>query len=614
MTPPWGRHWRHGLWATCTLLAAGPGQAADYRLAPAGAALAPAGYITAADLQDLLLADGDRVLLDCGARYPPLRLRTRGAGTVRVEPAGPCTAGRRPVFDGRRPLGAASKAAGATVGAGRSTFTQALPVVQVFAGDQPLLRARHPASSYLLIGPQAAASGAMLPADARLDPAALAGATLVARTQEWLIETRLVGADGRSLDVPLQYPLRPKAGIFFTGKAWMLGAGPGWAHDRLAQTLTVQGAADQALSAALDEPLLQVRGSAGVVVQGLDFFGAGGHAVDVKSDGSVVLRDLAITLTGGNAVAVAGARLALVEQLRIDRCGGDGVFFAEVARAEVRDSSVRDAGLLHGAGPALAAINAHRTDAALIERNRVERAGYIGIRVGGDALVQGNRVAQSCISLADCAAIYTWRRGRDDHRPPTRVLGNLVLGVAGDASVKFGVNDYFAGIYLDEWTRRADVRGNLLIDVAQGIYLHNAFDNAVGGNLVLGPRAQPLLELVDPPVRATLGLPPAAAAASVAAPGAGATPDAQVASSGRAPAEPPNRLQGALLDLPGGLTWARVAAGDVAVLRAATARLLVIEGPPGAGPPDTGTRRCSRLLPLPDVPQLPAQVLVCPGE
>jgi hypothetical protein len=607
-----GRHLRRVLWAACTLLAAGPGLAADHRLAPAGAAAAPAGHITAADLQDLVLADGDRVLLDCGARFAPLRLRTRGAGTVRVEPAGPCTASRRPVFDGRRPLGAARSATDATAGgSGRRTFTQSQPVVQVFAGDQPLPRARHPASGYLLIGPQAAATGAMLPADARLDPTALAGATLLARTQEWLIETRQVGADGRSLDVPLQYPLRPRAGVFFTGKAWMLGAGPGWAHDRLAQTLTVQGVGDQALSAALDEPLLQVHGSAGVVVQGIDFFGAGGNAVDVKSGGSVLLRDLAITLTGGNAVAVAGARLAQVEQLRIDRCGGDGVFFAEVARAEVRESSVRDASLLHGAGPALAAINAHRTDSALIERNRVERTGYIGIRVGGDALVQGNRVAQSCLSLADCAAIYTWRRGRGDHRAPVRVLGNLVVGVAGDVSVKFGVNDYFAGIYLDEWTRQADVRGNLLIDVAQGIYLHNAFDNSVGGNLVLGPRAQPLLELVDPPVRATLGLQPAAA--SAAAPDADAAPAAQTALGMPAPAEPPNRLQGALLDLPAGLPWASIAAGDVAALRAATARLLVIEGPPGAAPPDTGTRRCSRLLPLANVPQLPAQVLLCPG-
>lgn len=582
--------------AALTLLAAWPALGADFRLAPNTGMRASAGQTEAADLERIVLVDGDQVLLDCGARYAPLQLRTRGGGTVRIAPAAPCAAGQRPVFDGRRPVGAAQAVAGTLAGqAGRRGFVQQQPVVQVFAGDQPVPRARHPASGYLIFGPQTMASATALPADARLDPAMLAGATLLARTQEWLLETRQVGADGRQLDQPLRYPLRTKAGVFFTGKAWMLGAGPGWAHDRPAQVLTVQGTGSQELSVALDEPLLQVHGSAGVVVQGVDFFGAGGNAVDVKSDRTVVLRDLAITLSGGNAVAVAGARLAQVEQLRIDRSGADGVFFAEVARAEVRDSNVQGAGLLHGASPALAAINAHRTDASVVERNRVARSGYIGIRVGGDALVQGNRVADSCISLSDCAAIYTWRRGRDDRRAPVRILGNLVLGAAGDTSVKFGVNDYFSGIYLDEWTRRTEVRGNLLVDVAQGIYLHNAFDNVVAGNVVLGARAHAVLDLVDAPIRAALGLPVAGTSADVTV----------------QPAEPANRWQDALLELPAGVTWARIAADDAVALSATDARVLVLDGAAGGRAPATGVRRCNVLLPLPTVPQLPAKVLLC---
>ena len=584
--------------AALALLATWPALGADFRLVPSTGMRASAGQTEAADLERIVLVDGDQVLLACGARYAPLRLRTRGRGTVRIAPAGPCAAGQRPVFDGRRPVGAALATAGALDGqAGRRGFVQPQPVVQVFAGDQPVPRARHPANGYLIFGSQTIASDTALPTDARLDPAMLAGATLLARTQEWWLETRQVGADGRQLDQPLRYPLRAKAGVFFTGKAWMLGAGPGWAHDRLAQVLTVQGTGSQVLSVALDEPLLQVHGSAGLEVQGVDFFGAGGNAIDVKSDRTVVLRDLAITLTGGNAVAVAGARLARVEQLHIDRSGADGVFFAEVARAEVRDCSVRNAGLLHGPGPALAAINAHRTDAAVIERNLVERSGYIGIRFSGDALVQGNRVADSCISLSDCAAIYTWRRGREDHRAPVRVLGNLVVGVAGDTSVKFGVNDYFSGIYLDEWTRRTELRGNLLLDVAQGIYLHNSFDNTVADNLVLGARAHAVLDLVDAPIRAALGQP------------AAGTPGDAAMQSALQSTEPPNRWQNALLALPVGVTWARIAADDAVALRATSARVLVLDG--AAGAPATGVRRCNLLLPLPAVPQLPAQVLLC---
>lgn len=595
---PWARLLVPVCWAL--LVCTGQASGADYLLAPVGAAPWPVGRIAPDDLARRVLADGDRVLLHCGERYAPLRLRTQGGGTVRVEPVAACPAAQPPVFDGRRPLtGGRSGTEIAAGNAGRRSFAQAEAVTQVFAGDQPLPRARHPANGYLLLDARTLASAAALPKDIAFDPTALAGATLLARTQEWLIEIRQIQADGRSFDTPLTYPLRPKAGVFFTGKAWMLGTGTGWADDRSTKTLTVQAAGTDLLSASVDGPLLQVHGSAGVAVRGVHFFAAGGNAVDIKSAGVVVVSDLVIKFAAGNAIAVAGARLAQVARVVVDACGGDGVFFAEVARAEVRDSTVLGAGLLHGAGPALAAINAHRTDAAVIERNRVARSGYIGIRVSGDALVQGNRIADSCISMSDCAAIYTWRRGRDDHRAPLRILGNLVLGAGGDTSVKFGVNDYFSGIYLDEWTRRTEVRGNLLVGVAQGIYLHNSFDNVVTGNLVLGARAHPVLELVDAPIRAALGLPAADA------------PPSAAVTAGLQHAEPPNRMQDALINLPAAVPWVRLPADDTVALRNATARLLVLDGSVSPRPLAAGARRCTVLLPLPDVPQLPAQALWC---
>ena len=174
-----------------------------------------------------------------------------------------------------------------------------------------------------------------------------------------------------------------------------------------------------------------------------------------------------------------------------------------------------------------------------------------------------------------------------------------MLGAVGDSSVKFGVNDYFSGIYLDEWTRSAEVRGNLLVGVAQGIYLHNAFDNVVAGNLVLDARAHPVLELVDAPIRAALGLP-----------GADAPLSAAVAARLQ-PAEPPNRMQDALINLPAAVSWVRLPADDTVAVRNATARLLVLDGNVSPRPPVAGARRCTVLLPLPDVPQLPAQALWC---
>ena len=142
------------LLAACALGATWPAQAANDLLAPAGAAALPAGRTTAAALLRQWLVDGDRVLLACGERHAPLRLQTRGVGNVRAEPAAPCSAGQRPVFDGRRLLGDALPPAISTAqpgAAGRSSTTQAQAVVQVFAGDVLLftgspVRATRPAA------------------------------------------------------------------------------------------------------------------------------------------------------------------------------------------------------------------------------------------------------------------------------------------------------------------------------------------------------------------------------------------------------------------------------------------------------------------------------------
>jgi hypothetical protein len=180
--------------------------------------------------------------------------------------------------------------------------------------------------------------------------------------------------------------------------------------------------------------------------------------------------------------------------------------------------------------------------------------------------------------------------------------------------VKFGVNDYFSGVYLDEWTRRAEVRGNLLLDVAQGIYLHNSFDNRVADNLVLGARAQPLLELVDPPIRATLRM-EAAAGLSTEPGRSSGVPSVRQASANDG-VELPNRLQGALVSPPLDATWMRGSISGLAAALEVDPRpaLLVVEGPPNAPVPPNLSQRCMRLFPNLEATLLPAQVLRCQGN
>ncbi len=547
---------------------------ADYALGRA--VTGGARVISAAELARTPLSGGDRILLPCRAVLGAVRIKTVGSGVVRVEPAQRCNAGERPRFDGRESVSAVHR-----VAAHRWYAQSTDEVTQVFAHDNPVPRARHPATGYVLLNQPVDGHLSQLPSDPRWNNLNLAGAAVHARTQEWWMERRLVQADGRSFSEPLRYPLRHRTGVFFTGMDWMLGAGPGWAYDHLRQRLTVEGADPAHVQIVPAQALLQIHGTASVAVRGIDLVASGGDALTVRSAGEVDISDVNIRHAAGNGIAVAGARSARVAGVTVASTGADGIFFAEVALAEVLDSRVSDAGRLHGPGPALAAVNAHRTNAAKIQRNTIERSGYIGIRVGGDAVVTSNRVVDSCLSLSDCAAIYTWRRGPDDVRAPVRIESNFVLRVSGDTSVKTSVNDYFGGVYLDEWTRHAEVRGNVLVDVGQGVYMHNSFANTAEGNLVLGARHVDTLDAVDERVRAAL---------------ASARP------------EVPNRWLPMALERGEAARWLVVPTRDQASASRGSAQVVVLEGPAADA---SLWRGCRQLLPRDGAEVLPVLVLRC---
>lgn len=480
---------RVGLCLSLLLLLTRPAAAVDYHVAGSlgrdtldGRSATVQGgsgpFATLRPLQGLQLAAGDRILLRCGERFVgPLRLNLALAagGVLTMAAQGDCA--HKPVIDGRSAPLPPSQAA-------RQSLPAPARVAQVFVGELPLPQARFPEAGLRLLPTGAHAGSDILPDAAALGVRALAGARLHARTQEWFVEERAIADDTGRLAEPLRYPLRAKTGYQLSGKAWMLGGSPGWAWDASDGRLHVQAQPGAALALVVEGPLLEVTGKGSLVVEGLAFDAAGGDAIRSTLDGTVRIAGVDIRRAVGNGLAIAGARSAEVQGTTIEDVGLDAVFFAEVRRVLVRGNLVRNAGLYAGLRPALAAINAHRTDAATVEDNVVERSAYHGIRFAGDALIRRNTVVQSCLLLSDCAALYTWRRNATDVRPHSVVTGNLVLGVAGDTSVKLGVNDWFVGIYLDEFTSDVEVSGNLLAGVNQGIYLHNAWGVEVRGNLV----------------------------------------------------------------------------------------------------------------------------------
>jgi len=332
----------------------------------------------------------------------------------------------------------------------------------------------------------------------------IGGARVWVRTQDWLLEERKVSGrnGGAKLSDKFEYPIRKGVGIYLTGKPWMIGDGQGWAHDEDNQRLTARlPAGVRNVAVAPDEPLVEITGDSGISISQLHLSDAGGTALRIHANAFVQVKDMLIERSGRNGMHISASTYAVVENNNVTDAGNDGIYFTEVRRAFVRGNTLRRIGMWGPPKSALAAINAHRTDRVVIENNLVDGAAYIGIRFSGDAEVRRNIVLKACQTLSDCGAIYTWRRAVDYVPPASEISHNTVIGVNGDTSVRYSMVDFFSGIYLDDFTRDVAVIDNMVVDAAQGIYVHNAVRNKVIGNRVIGTRNEQwqILLGIDPP-------------------------------------------------------------------------------------------------------------------
>jgi parallel beta-helix repeat protein len=455
------------------------------------------------DLESKIFEHGDALLLPCGkAIEGPIRIKvSAGAseGVMKISSYGRC------------PQGVKATISGATKLSGRQAVLSGLrytdvsdAITQVFINGLVVPEARYPAAGYAKLLKPTGDSGKLSEIDLLVKGRSLDGALLRARTQEWTIEERvlrLAPSGGSEPETEFRYKIRPGVGVYLTGKSWMLNAVEhGWVYDRSNKQLILKGVdRDSDLKVTKDLPLLTVEGQGSIAIDGLRLEHSGGDALAINVSGSAAVSGVEVQDSYRNGVVITGASYGVVQDSLIRGTGQDGVLLKGVKQAVISRNRLYKVGLLGYPQSTVAAINAHGTQAAVIDRNWIDGTGYVGIRHMGGAKVTSNVVLNTCQNLSDCAGIYTWRRSYAHVTPPCLIAGNLVLNVSGDKSVKFGVNDWFVGIYLDEYTRDVRVVGNILAGVSQGIYLHNAVGNEIIDNLLVVDKYKQIVEKFDAP-------------------------------------------------------------------------------------------------------------------
>ncbi len=341
-----------------------------------------------------------------------------------------------------------------------------------------------------------AGSDLVLPAGANL-----LGAGVRTRTYPWWMDESTVAAvNGReiTLGTPTWYPLGAGWGYYFFGKQWMVDSVGEWFHDPTAQRLLAFMPNGRLPAGTIRATTLatgiDLNKRDHVTVENLIVRRVGVGA-DMRFSRGSVLRNSVIEDTITFGADVTATFSATVEANAFTRTGLDtisgwrhtvGWSMDLVARDNViRDSGVVMEGedLLSLPRMSLAAILGG--ERSRISGNTIINAGYIGILVRKNSVIEKNFVYGACTVMDDCAGIFT-QYAKDNGI----VRGNTVMRVRGALLGKGPEYAYNQGqgIYLDESASGLLIEDNTVIDAENGILLHVASNNTVRNNRLYANR------------------------------------------------------------------------------------------------------------------------------
>src|SRR5690554_108712 len=240
-------------------------------------------------------------------------------------------------------------------------------------------------------------------------------------------------------------------------------------------------------------------GVGNVVFDNLHFKGANGTSIQLKGGRNVTVRQCVIEQSGENAFTASDVPKITLQENNISYSLNNGIDLRNnTSDAAIIDNVIECTNIWKGMGKSGVgnglAIQTS-SDNNLIERNKILKTGYIGIRFSGHhTKVNNNYIDEFCLIRDDGAGIYTWTGPANTNYVGREVTGNVVVNgrgaKTGTPSAKIEQAPV-EGIYLDDNASGVLVSGNTVAHVeGKGIFIHNARNITIENNLVYDTQYQ----------------------------------------------------------------------------------------------------------------------------
>ena len=231
-------------------------------------------------------------------------------------------------------------------------------------------------------------------------------------------------------------------------------------------------------------------GAKDVTIEGLTFTGgvANGHYVFADNAAGLTFANNTVT-GGGYGITVQNSANSKVVGNQFDRTGAEAVFVKAGSNATVvSDNLIRNP---NAADRGDAGIWVNGSSDVKITHNQIEDSPEKAIAVGSvqtdgsdatyRATIAFNKVVNANLESNDGGGIYLINRQQD-------LTGHSIVNndVSGTTATNPSSQVASWGIYLDDWTSGATVKGNVVHDNIGGVFLHGGWENTVTENVIAG--------------------------------------------------------------------------------------------------------------------------------
>ncbi len=246
--------------------------------------------------------------------------------------------------------------------------------------------------------------------------------------------------------------------------------------------------------------LVSIRNQSNISFESIALEGANVKSFDLYYSKNIYIKNCAINFSGTDAIDAYNTQNLMVENCTIANSNNNAFDLTGACNGcRIKNNIIKNSGLSVGmasnSSHSFSGINING-DNCIIENNKIDSTGYIGIRFAGNSIVvRNNFINYFCIVKDDGGGIYTGNNVADALRKDQVIENNIVLNGIGASKGTPETTMQASGIYLDDNSANIRVAGNsLAYSNKAGILLHNCHDVEVTGNTLYANATQLIVQ------------------------------------------------------------------------------------------------------------------------